>query len=95
MSLFRNLFAKREVERDLDLEVQSYVDLLTEEKIKAGMPPDEARRAARLEAGSVEQIKDEVRDVRKGSLLDYELAGLPLRRPAARADRPALPRSRC
>jgi putative ABC transport system permease protein len=70
MSLFRNLFARREVERDLDLEVRSYVDLLTEEKIKAGMSPDEARRAARLEAGSVEQIKDEVRDVRKGSLLD-------------------------
>ena len=73
MSAFRNLFAKNAVERDLDQEVQSYVDLLTEEKIKAGMSPDEARRAARLEAGSVEQIKDEVRDVRKGSLLDSSL----------------------
>jgi predicted permease len=73
MSVFRNLFAKNAVERDLDQEVQSYVDLLAEEKIKAGMSPDEARRAARLEAGSVEQIKEEVRDVRKGSLLDSSL----------------------
>jgi predicted permease len=73
MSAFRNLFAKNAVERDLDQEVQSYVELLTEEKIKGGMSPDEARRAARLEAGSVEQIKDEVRDVRKGSLLDSSL----------------------
>ena len=73
MSAFRNLFARNAVERDLDQEVRSYVDLLTEEKIRAGMTPDEARRAARLEAGSVEQIKDEVRDVRKGSLLDSTL----------------------
>ena len=73
MSAFRNLFARNAVERDLDQEVRSYVDLLTEEKIKAGMSPDEARRAARLEAGSIEQIKDEVRDVRKGSLLDSSM----------------------
>ena len=73
MSFLRNLFARNAVERDLDQEVRSYVDLLTEEKIRAGMSPDEARRAARLEAGSVEQIKDEVRDVRKGSLLDSGL----------------------
>ena len=70
MSLFRNLFARGEVERDLDEELRAYVDLLTEEKIRAGMSPDEARRAARVEAGSIEHIKDEVRDVRKGSLLD-------------------------
>ena len=70
MTFLRNLFAKNAVERDLDQEVRSYVDLLTEEKIKAGLSPDDARRAARLEAGSVEQIKDEVRDVRKGSFLD-------------------------
>jgi predicted permease len=70
MTLFRNLFSRKAVERDLDQEVRSYVELLTEEKIKAGMSPDDARRAARLEAGTVEQIKDEVRDVRKGSFLD-------------------------
>jgi predicted permease len=76
MSMFRNLFSRGAVERDLDQEVQSYIDLLTEEKIKAGMSPDEARRAARLEAGSVEQIKDEVRDVRKGSFLDSAVQDL-------------------
>jgi predicted permease len=73
MSFLRNLFTKGAVERDLDQEVRAYVDLLTEEKDKAGMQPDEARRAARLEAGGIEQIKDEVRDVRRGSLLDSAL----------------------
>ena len=73
MSAFRNLFARNAVERDLDQELRSYVELLTEEKIKAGLSPDEARRAARLEAGSIEHIKDEVRDVRQGSLLDSSM----------------------
>jgi predicted permease len=73
MTFLRNLFARDAVERDLDQEVQSYVDLLTEEKIRAGMSPDDARRAARLEAGNIELIKEQVRDVRKGSLLDSSL----------------------
>ena len=73
MSAFRNLFARNAVERDLDMELRSYVELLTEEKIRAGMLPDEARRAARIEAGSIEHIKDEVRDVRRGSLLDSSM----------------------
>jgi predicted permease len=70
MSFFKNLFARKQVEYDLDAEVRSYIELLADEKIRQGMTPDEARRAARLEVGGAEQIKDEVRDVRKGTLLD-------------------------
>jgi predicted permease len=73
MSLFRNLFRRGAVERDLDEELQAYIDLLTTEKIKSGMSPDAARRAAHLEAGGVEQIKEEVRDVRRGALLETTL----------------------
>ena len=70
MGMLRNLLRRSEVERDLDEELQAYVDLLTAEKIKLGMSPDAARRAAHLEAGGVEQIKEEVRDVRQGALLE-------------------------
>ena len=70
MSLFRNLFSRAEVERELNEELEAYVELLTAEKIRAGLPPDEARRAARLEAGGVEQIKEEVRDARRGAFLE-------------------------
>src|SRR5687768_11362823 len=70
MSAFRNLFRRGDVERDLDEELLAYIDLLTAEKIKAGLSPDAARRAAHLEAGGVEQIKEEVRDVRRGTLLE-------------------------
>src|SRR5688572_6852178 len=70
MKLLRNLFSRSQVERELDEELQAYVDLLTTEKIRSGMTPDAARRAARLEAGGVEQIKEDVRDVRSGALVE-------------------------
>jgi putative ABC transport system permease protein len=73
MSLFRNLFARSTVERDLDQELAAYIELLTEEKVRAGMDPETARRAARAEAGSVEHIKDEVRDTRRGAIVETTL----------------------
>jgi putative ABC transport system permease protein len=69
-SLWRNLLGKSRVESDLDEHVRSYADLLTEEKVRAGMSPDQARRAALVELGGIEHVKDEVRDVRSGALLD-------------------------
>jgi putative ABC transport system permease protein len=44
--------------------------MLAAEKVQRGMDPGEARRAALVEAGGVEQVKEEVRDVRGGALLD-------------------------
>jgi len=61
-SLWRNLFHRTRVERDLDDELHTYVDQLMDEKIRGGMSPAEARRAATMEAGGVEQMKEEVRD---------------------------------
>lgn len=73
MSFLRNLFARAKVESELDQELRAYVDLLADEKARAGMSPDEARRQARLEAGGVEAIKDEVRDARRGALVEATL----------------------
>ena len=50
-SLIRNLFQRDRVERDLDREIEAYLDALTREKVDAGMAADEARRAARVELG--------------------------------------------
>ena len=72
-SLLRNLFRKRRVERDLDEEVRSYLQLLTDEKVAAGTGPDTAKRAARLELGDLEQVKDEVRDARAGAWIEQGL----------------------
>ena len=69
-SLFRNLLRKRTVEQALHDELQSAVQLLTEEKMKEGLSLLEARRQALMELGGVEQVKEEVRAVRAGRLLE-------------------------
>jgi len=68
-SFFRNLFSVRRVEKDLDDEVQSHLAMLVEENLRAGMSPEEAQRAARLELGGVEQVKEQVRIERAGTWL--------------------------
>src|ERR1700735_3844790 len=75
-SFLRNAFGKDRNDRELDAEVRGYVDLLTDEKMRAGVKPEEARRAARLELGGVEQVKETVREVRAGAWLDSLLQDL-------------------
>jgi len=60
--LFGNLFRRRKIEEALDSELRAYVDELTDRKVLEGIPREEARRHAVLEAGGVEQIKEEVRE---------------------------------
>ena len=69
-SLWRNIRHRSQVERDLHDEVQATLHLLTEEKIAAGATPTAARRAAAIELGNTESIKEQVRDVRAGARID-------------------------
>ena len=69
-SALRNVFSRSRVERDLDTDVHAYADLLTDEKVRAGMSRDDARRAALVELGGIERVKDEVREIRSGALLE-------------------------
>jgi macrolide transport system ATP-binding/permease protein len=68
-SFLRNLFLSRRGEVDLDQEVHSHLEMLIEENIRAGMPPKEAQRAARIELGGIEQVKEQVREKRIGNWL--------------------------
>jgi len=70
-TLFRNLSRHGAVERDLDEEVQAHVELLVDEYRATGMEDAAARRAARLELGGTGQVKDAVRDVRRGIWLEH------------------------
>src|ERR1700693_372616 len=71
-----NLFRKTRRDEDLDTEVRGYVDLLAEEKLCTGMNPENARRAARIELGGIERVKEEVRKVRAGAWFDSLLQDL-------------------
>lgn len=68
-SLLRNLFLTQRVEQDLDLEVRSHLQLLIDGNIRAGMLPQQAQRAARMELGGAEQVKQQVREQRLGDSL--------------------------
>ncbi len=78
-NLLRNLFRSKHVESDLDAELRSYADLLTDENRAQGLAPDEARRKARIELGGIEQVKENVRDIRAVNAV--LLKPLPIRQP--------------
>src|SRR4030095_1843498 len=59
----RALVGRRELDRDLDDELRGYLDSLIEQHLREGMPPEDALKAARSTIGSLEAIKDAVRDV--------------------------------
>ncbi|MGH9654814.1 MAG: ADOP family duplicated permease [Bryobacteraceae bacterium] len=65
--LLRSLFRKSRVEQDLDAELHFYLETQIQQRMDAGIDEPEARRAARIELGSVESVKDAVRDVRMGA----------------------------
>ena len=69
-SLWRNLSRRHQVERDLTDEVSSYVESATLAKMKDGLTENEARREALVEFGGIEQVKEEVREVRLGHFLE-------------------------
>jgi putative ABC transport system permease protein len=75
-SFWRNLFTRPRLDRDLDDELSAYLDHLTDEKSGDGMGAADARRAARIELGGMEQIKEEVRQVRTGRMLEELLRDL-------------------
>ena len=58
-SLWRNLVHRRRVERELDDEVRGTLEMLAEEHRQAGMSPAEARRAATIQLGRIESLKEQ------------------------------------
>jgi hypothetical protein len=68
--LWRNLLRRDRVERELDEEVREARELLVAEKLTAGASPAEARRAAALELGGLEPVKEGVRDIRAGLVIE-------------------------
>jgi predicted permease len=63
VSGFRRLFHKTQVEQDMDEELRAYLETAAEQKMEAGVPREAAVRAARVEIGSVEAIKEGARDI--------------------------------
>ena len=66
----RSLFRKREVDQELDDELQHFLELITQENIKSGMAPAAAARAARSQIGSFDAAKERVRSAGWESIVE-------------------------
>ena len=77
-ALVRWLFRRDEIERALDTDLADYIERSAAEKMRAGMTEAEARRAARIELGGVEQTKDSVRATLSLRTIENTLADLRL-----------------
>jgi len=69
-NIFRVLFQKNKLDEDLDAELQFYYAMLVDRYVGAGMEREQARRAARLEMGRIETIKENTREIRTGAGLE-------------------------
>lgn len=78
------LFRAARLDRELDDEIRAHLELAERDALARGLPPEEARRAARLSFGGVARIREEHRDRRSARWIEtllrdvrYGFASLP------------------
>src|SRR5215831_3723638 len=83
MSLLRNIasglqsiFQRKRADGELEEEVRGFLDLAAEDKVKQGSSDRDARRAVRLERGSLDITKEEVRSASWESFVEAFLQDL-------------------
>jgi len=69
-SMLRWLFRRNRIERELDDELRTYVDMAAAARRRQGIPAAEAQRQAGLELGGLEQVKEQVRQSHSGAWFD-------------------------
>lgn len=72
----RSLFRRRRVDQDLDDELRDHIARKTTDYVARGMMQQEARRAALIELGGLEQAKEQCRDMRRVNWLQDLLQDL-------------------
>jgi predicted permease len=72
----RNLFRKQQLDRELQDELASHLEMHIEDNLRAGMTPEAARRDALLKLGGLEQTKEIYRGQRGLPLIEAALQDL-------------------
>ena len=72
-------FRKERVDRELDIELATHLEIHIADNLSAGMDPAQARREALLKLGGVQQTKEAYRDIQgfpllQGTLQDFHYA---------------------
>ena len=66
----RSLFRRTTVEMELDDELRFHFEQQVEKYVKSGLSHEKALRRARLEFGTLDNVKEECRDARGVSLIE-------------------------
>ena len=66
-AMLRRLVGGGARDAELSEELRAFVEQDAESKIRSGMTPEDARRAALIELGGAEQVKEHVREARAGA----------------------------
>lgn len=69
-SIVRWIARRDRAERELNEELQTFLDMAAADEVRDGATADEARRRAALQLGGLEQTKERVRNGRHGAWLD-------------------------
>jgi len=65
-----NLFSRSKIEREIDAELKSHIEMRIEANLAEGMRPEDARRDARLRFGNLAAVKERVTGVDAALILD-------------------------
>ena len=69
-AMVRRWMSSGATDEELSEEVRAFVEQDAESKIRSGMTPEESRRAALIELGGAEQVKERVREVAAGAQVE-------------------------
>jgi|ERR1051326_7212008 hypothetical protein len=72
----RSLLRRRDVDRELEYEFRFHLDQMIEEGLSAGLEPDDARRSALRKKGSMSQLQEECREMRRVNYVENALQDL-------------------
>ena len=59
---WRDIFRRRDLEREMDEELRAHIALETQQRIDRGESPNEARTSALRDLGSLDSVKEVARD---------------------------------
>ena len=72
----RSLFRRKSMEEEMNEELRSHFERQVEKLAKSGLPPEEARRQARLKFGGLDQVKEACRDARGVNFIETSIDDL-------------------
>ena len=70
LNRLRSFFRKEPLDRELDAEIASHIDMAIQENVRRGLPLEEARRRALVQFGGVQQARERHRESRGLPWLD-------------------------